>query len=131
MNGSSDLKQPNSLGKPEGVKLGVVLREPARPGSLTEPEFLRIRLMIDFKGRSVKNGRHSDLCPLAPRLSTERPEPGRNDGRARSPIEHSKIYCWVQTITPIRETGFRRAAKTRSVGKNWRTEETLIKIEGQ
>ncbi len=44
-------------------------------------------------------------------------------------VDHATLHCWVIRLVPLLDKAFRRYNRT--VGRQWRMEETYIKIKGQ
>src|ERR1700761_4692626 len=44
-------------------------------------------------------------------------------------VDHSTVHRWAMKLLPVLEKTFRRHKRT--VGKNWRMDETYIKVKGQ
>lgn len=45
------------------------------------------------------------------------------------PVDHSTLHRWVIRLVPLLDKAFRR--HKRSVGRQWRMDETYIKVKGQ
>ena len=63
------------------------------------------------------------------RLSHQLPAARRNDARAGVEVDHSSLNRWVIKYTPALDKSFRQ--RKRSVGTNWRLDETYIRVKGQ
>ncbi len=86
--------------------------------------------MIDFKGHRFEK----DIILVCVRWYLAYPLSYRNLEEMMEergvPVDHTSIYRWIRTFTPLLEAVFRKCRK-RPVGDSWRMDETYIKIKGQ
>ena len=92
------------------------------PDHVSDPEGLQTPALSPRYYRAMCS-RVSGLCP-------EPVQPGGDDGRARGIIvDHSTLHRWVIRLLPLLDKAFRQYK--RYVARQWRMDETYIKIKGR